>query len=252
MRGTHCRHHTCPSERRKKSAQAAHLRASARARPPAHDLISLLVHADAPPPRRQPAGIERAPRGWPRARSASPRGTRARVQRTAVQSARARDRRCVPGTANRARKPACSTPHRAQRAHSATPPRHAVRRRTPLCCSALRAAYRWQSPPACRRLAWCVARRWPAFPAQAACAASAAAARPRPTAAFPLGNSTAAAGHRPHARQRAANHTAGAASAAPARRRVSRKRVPFENDPSAGSPTETLLRLLLPLNDKVC
>ena len=24
-----------------------------------------------------------------------------------------------------------------------------------------------------------------------------------------------------------------------------------ENDPSAGSPTETLLRLLLPLNDKV-
>ena len=24
------------------------------------------------------------------------------------------------------------------------------------------------------------------------------------------------------------------------------------NDPSAGSPTETLLRLLLPLNDKVC
>ncbi|PHT26346.1 hypothetical protein CQW23_34035 [Capsicum baccatum] len=25
----------------------------------------------------------------------------------------------------------------------------------------------------------------------------------------------------------------------------------FDNDPSAGSPTETLLRLLLPLNDKV-
>ena len=25
-----------------------------------------------------------------------------------------------------------------------------------------------------------------------------------------------------------------------------------DNDPSAGSPTETLLRLLLPLNDKVC
>jgi hypothetical protein len=25
----------------------------------------------------------------------------------------------------------------------------------------------------------------------------------------------------------------------------------FGNDPSAGSPTETLLRLLLPLNDKV-
>ncbi|EXX77129.1 hypothetical protein RirG_026680 [Rhizophagus irregularis DAOM 197198w] len=24
------------------------------------------------------------------------------------------------------------------------------------------------------------------------------------------------------------------------------------NDPSAGSPTETLLRLLLPLNDQVC
>lgn len=28
-------------------------------------------------------------------------------------------------------------------------------------------------------------------------------------------------------------------------------RVGFDNDPSAGSPTETLLRLLLPLNDKV-
>ncbi len=26
---------------------------------------------------------------------------------------------------------------------------------------------------------------------------------------------------------------------------------PFGNDPSAGSPTETLLRLLLPLNDQV-
>jgi hypothetical protein len=26
----------------------------------------------------------------------------------------------------------------------------------------------------------------------------------------------------------------------------------FINDPSAGSPTETLLRLLLPLNDQVC
>ena len=26
----------------------------------------------------------------------------------------------------------------------------------------------------------------------------------------------------------------------------------FGNDPSAGSPTETLLRLLLPLNDVVC
>ena len=26
---------------------------------------------------------------------------------------------------------------------------------------------------------------------------------------------------------------------------------PFINDPSAGSPTETLLRLLLPLNDQV-
>lgn len=25
----------------------------------------------------------------------------------------------------------------------------------------------------------------------------------------------------------------------------------YDNDPSAGSPTETLLRLLLPLNDKV-
>ena len=28
--------------------------------------------------------------------------------------------------------------------------------------------------------------------------------------------------------------------------------VQFFNDPSAGSPTETLLRLLLPLNDQVC
>ena len=28
--------------------------------------------------------------------------------------------------------------------------------------------------------------------------------------------------------------------------------VSFFNDPSAGSPTETLLRLLLPLNDQVC
>ena len=27
--------------------------------------------------------------------------------------------------------------------------------------------------------------------------------------------------------------------------------VSFKNDPSAGSPTETLLRLLLPLSDKV-
>lgn len=27
--------------------------------------------------------------------------------------------------------------------------------------------------------------------------------------------------------------------------------VGYDNDPSAGSPTETLLRLLLPLNDKV-
>ena len=26
----------------------------------------------------------------------------------------------------------------------------------------------------------------------------------------------------------------------------------FFNDPSAGSPTETLLRLLVPLNDQVC
>lgn len=26
----------------------------------------------------------------------------------------------------------------------------------------------------------------------------------------------------------------------------------ISNDPSAGSPTETLLRLLLPLNDQVC
>ncbi|KAK8493426.1 hypothetical protein V6N13_000179 [Hibiscus sabdariffa] len=29
-------------------------------------------------------------------------------------------------------------------------------------------------------------------------------------------------------------------------------RAGFDNDPSAGSPTETLLRLLLPLNDKAC
>jgi hypothetical protein len=29
------------------------------------------------------------------------------------------------------------------------------------------------------------------------------------------------------------------------------KRVGFVDDPSAGSPTETLLRLLLPLNDQV-
>ena len=28
-------------------------------------------------------------------------------------------------------------------------------------------------------------------------------------------------------------------------------KVDFVNDPSAGSPTETLLRLLLPLNDQV-
>lgn len=28
-------------------------------------------------------------------------------------------------------------------------------------------------------------------------------------------------------------------------------RLRFDNDPSAGSPTETLLRLLLPLNDQV-
>jgi hypothetical protein len=31
----------------------------------------------------------------------------------------------------------------------------------------------------------------------------------------------------------------------------SRSSAGFDNDPSAGSPTETLLRLLLPLNDKV-
>lgn len=30
-----------------------------------------------------------------------------------------------------------------------------------------------------------------------------------------------------------------------------RRPEPFVNDPSAGSPTETLLRLLLPLNDQV-
>jgi hypothetical protein len=29
-------------------------------------------------------------------------------------------------------------------------------------------------------------------------------------------------------------------------------KISFGNDPSAGSPTETLLRLLLPLNDQVC
>lgn len=29
------------------------------------------------------------------------------------------------------------------------------------------------------------------------------------------------------------------------------RRVAFSNDPSAGSPTETLLRLVLPLNDQV-
>ncbi|PHT26691.1 hypothetical protein CQW23_33698 [Capsicum baccatum] len=32
---------------------------------------------------------------------------------------------------------------------------------------------------------------------------------------------------------------------------VNRRSTGFDNDPSAGSPTETLLRLLLPLNDKV-
>ncbi|PHT26209.1 hypothetical protein CQW23_34176 [Capsicum baccatum] len=32
---------------------------------------------------------------------------------------------------------------------------------------------------------------------------------------------------------------------------VYRRSTGFDNDPSAGSPTETLLRLLLPLNDKV-
>jgi hypothetical protein len=32
---------------------------------------------------------------------------------------------------------------------------------------------------------------------------------------------------------------------------VGRPSGPFDNDPSAGSPTETLLRLLLPLNDQV-
>ncbi|KAK7288591.1 hypothetical protein RIF29_02057 [Crotalaria pallida] len=40
------------------------------------------------------------------------------------------------------------------------------------------------------------------------------------------------------------------ASIRPARSRDIRCRG-FDNDPSAGSPTETLLRLLLPLNDKV-
>ncbi len=29
------------------------------------------------------------------------------------------------------------------------------------------------------------------------------------------------------------------------------EKIIFNNDPSAGSPTETLLRLLLPLNDQV-
>lgn len=33
---------------------------------------------------------------------------------------------------------------------------------------------------------------------------------------------------------------------------IALKSEPFINDPSAGSPTETLLRLLLPLNDQVC
>ncbi|KAK9085637.1 hypothetical protein Sjap_026048 [Stephania japonica] len=33
--------------------------------------------------------------------------------------------------------------------------------------------------------------------------------------------------------------------------RVRRRSEAIDNDPSAGSPTETLLRLLLPLNDKV-
>ena len=33
---------------------------------------------------------------------------------------------------------------------------------------------------------------------------------------------------------------------------LSNERLSFGNDPSAGSPTETLLRLLLPLNDQVC
>ena len=31
-----------------------------------------------------------------------------------------------------------------------------------------------------------------------------------------------------------------------------KKKVFHQNDPSAGSPTDTLLRLLLPLNDQVC
>jgi hypothetical protein len=30
------------------------------------------------------------------------------------------------------------------------------------------------------------------------------------------------------------------------------KRIERVNDPSAGSPTETLLRLLLPLDDQIC
>ena len=34
--------------------------------------------------------------------------------------------------------------------------------------------------------------------------------------------------------------------------RVSGRQLGTFNDPSAGSPTETLLRLLLPLNDQVC
>ena len=32
---------------------------------------------------------------------------------------------------------------------------------------------------------------------------------------------------------------------------IKRRVLEFVNDPSAGSPTETLLRLLLPLNDQV-
>ena len=32
---------------------------------------------------------------------------------------------------------------------------------------------------------------------------------------------------------------------------LSNMKIKFHNDPSAGSPTETLLRLLLPLSDKV-
>ena len=49
--------------------------------------------------------------------------------------------------------------------------------------------------------------------------------------------------------------TRGAAAGAPQRVQPKRKTHPplssFANDPSAGSPTETLLRLLLPLNDQV-